>query len=106
LQLGYGHAVAANGNGVVEAAEFIDWYCSEPRLALNRTLVLHYRSYLEARPLGRQPNEASYTASCQGKWHRQEHRLAPHFSLHAVKHPMIPCDWCAYLFSRQLRIRS
>lgn len=27
--------------------EFISWYCSEPRLALNRTMVLRYRFYLE-----------------------------------------------------------
>ncbi len=27
----YDHAVA----------EFVDWYCSEPRLAFNRTVVLH-----------------------------------------------------------------
>jgi hypothetical protein len=40
-QRGYGHAID----------EFVDWYCSEPRLALNRTVVLRYRSYLEARPL-------------------------------------------------------
>jgi len=29
--------------------EFIDWYCSEPRLALNRTVVLRYRLQLEAK---------------------------------------------------------
>ena len=23
--------------------EFVDWYCSEPRLAFNRTVVLRYR---------------------------------------------------------------
>jgi site-specific recombinase XerD len=40
-QRGYGHAID----------EFVDWYCSEPRLALNRTVVLRYRSYLEARQL-------------------------------------------------------
>jgi site-specific recombinase XerD len=38
---GYGHAID----------EFVDWYCSEPRLALNRTVVLRYRSYLEAHQL-------------------------------------------------------
>ncbi|MFZ0744105.1 MAG: tyrosine-type recombinase/integrase [Terracidiphilus sp.] len=38
---GYGHAIG----------EFVDWYCSEPRLALNRTVVMRYRSYLEARLL-------------------------------------------------------
>ncbi len=31
--------------------EFVDWYCSEPRLAFNRIVVLRYRSYLEARQL-------------------------------------------------------
>ena len=40
-QRGYGHAID----------EFVDWYCSEPRLALNRTVVLRYRSYLESRLL-------------------------------------------------------
>jgi len=40
-QESYGHAID----------EFVDWYCSEPRLALNRTVVLRYRSYLEARLL-------------------------------------------------------
>ena len=28
-------------------ADFVDWYCSEPRLAFNRTVVLRYRIYLE-----------------------------------------------------------
>lgn len=40
-QRGYRHAID----------EFVDWYCSEPRLALNRTVVLRYRNYLEARQL-------------------------------------------------------
>ena len=40
-QRGYGHAID----------EFVDWCCSEPRLASNRTVVLRYRSYLEARQL-------------------------------------------------------
>jgi hypothetical protein len=30
--------------------EFIDWYCSEPRLAFNRTVVTRYRSALEQYP--------------------------------------------------------
>jgi len=29
--------------------EFVAWYCSEPRLAFNRTVVLSYRIYLEQR---------------------------------------------------------
>jgi integrase len=40
-QRGYGHAID----------EFVEWYCSEPRLTLNRTVVLRYRSHLEARSL-------------------------------------------------------
>ena len=31
--------------------EFIAWYCSEPRLALNRIVVLRYRMNLEGIPL-------------------------------------------------------
>ena len=30
--------------------EFVHWYCSEPRLAFNRTVVLRYRMHLELRP--------------------------------------------------------
>jgi integrase len=40
-QVSYGHAID----------EFIRWYCSEPRLALNRTVVLRYRIYLEQKNL-------------------------------------------------------
>ena len=29
--------------------EFVAWYCSEPRLAFNRTVVLWYRIHLEQR---------------------------------------------------------
>jgi hypothetical protein len=31
--------------------EFIAWYCSEPRLAFSRTVVLRYRFYLEQKNL-------------------------------------------------------
>src|SRR5262250_3463801 len=41
VQRGYRHAID----------EFVDWYCSEPRLAFNRTVVLRYRSHLEFRSL-------------------------------------------------------
>src|SRR3989441_1391371 len=27
--------------------DFVEWYCSEPRLAFNRTVVLRYRIHLE-----------------------------------------------------------
>jgi site-specific recombinase XerD len=38
---GYRHAID----------KFVDWYCSEPRLAFNRIVVLRYRSHLESRQL-------------------------------------------------------
>jgi integrase len=38
---GYRHAID----------EFVDWYCSEPRLAFNRIVVLRYRSHLESHQL-------------------------------------------------------
>ena len=31
--------------------EFIEWYCSEPRLSFNRTVVFRYRMHLESRKL-------------------------------------------------------
>src|SRR5438874_12760821 len=31
--------------------EFVEWYCSEPRLSFNRTVVLRYRIHLESRHL-------------------------------------------------------
>src|SRR2546428_755400 len=34
--------------------EFVEWYCSEPRLAFNRTVVLRYRIHLEQK--GYAPN--------------------------------------------------
>jgi site-specific recombinase XerD len=40
-QRGYSHAIE----------EFIEWYCSEPRLSFNRTVVLRYRIHLESRKL-------------------------------------------------------
>jgi site-specific recombinase XerD len=40
-QESYGHAIN----------EFIAWYCSEPRLSLNRTVVLRYRFFLEQKQL-------------------------------------------------------
>src|SRR6266699_1352926 len=40
-QRGYRHAID----------EFVDWYCSEPRLAFNRIVVLRYRTHIESRQL-------------------------------------------------------
>ncbi|MGA7924791.1 MAG: hypothetical protein WCA20_02220 [Candidatus Sulfotelmatobacter sp.] len=33
------------------STQFIAWYCSEPRLAFNRIVVVRYRMYLESRSL-------------------------------------------------------
>src|SRR5688572_30346699 len=40
---------SASGQRTYEHAirEFVGWYCSEPRLAFNRSVVLRYRIYLE-----------------------------------------------------------
>src|SRR3984893_12892372 len=40
-QRGYRHAID----------EFVDWYCSEPRWAFSKTVVLRYRMHLESRHL-------------------------------------------------------
>src|SRR5580693_1539411 len=40
-QRGYRHAID----------EFIGWYCSEPRLSFNKTVVTRYRMHLESRQL-------------------------------------------------------
>jgi len=31
--------------------EFVDWYCSEPRLSFSKTVVVRYRMHLESRRL-------------------------------------------------------
>ena len=40
-QRGYQHAIE----------EFVDWYCSEPRLSFSKTVVVRYRMHLELRGL-------------------------------------------------------
>ena len=40
-QRGYRHAID----------EFVDWYCSEPRLSFGKTVVVRYRMHLESRQL-------------------------------------------------------
>jgi hypothetical protein len=40
-QGGYRHAIE----------EFVEWYCSEPRLSFSKTVVLRYRIHLESRHL-------------------------------------------------------
>ncbi len=46
--------------------EFIDWYCSEPRLAFNETVVTRYRISLEQRhyaSVNNQPANGKYVGS-------------------------------------------
>jgi hypothetical protein len=38
-QRGYRHAID----------EFVEWYCSEPRLSFSKTVVVRYRMHLESR---------------------------------------------------------
>ena len=59
---GYRHAID----------EFVDWYCSKPRLAFNRIVVLRYRSHLESRQLA--PGNAAST------WHRPLRKVIPRSS--------------------------
>ena len=40
-QRGYRHAIE----------EFVEWYCSEPRLSFSKAVVLRYRTHLESRHL-------------------------------------------------------
>jgi hypothetical protein len=40
-QRGYRHAID----------EFVEWYCSEPRLSFSKTVVVRYRMHLESRGL-------------------------------------------------------
>jgi hypothetical protein len=35
--------------------DFVEWYCSEPRLSLNRTVVLRYRIFLEQKRYALRP---------------------------------------------------
>src|SRR6266404_5509317 len=46
--LGAASSQESYGHGI---DEFIGWYCSEPRLAFNRTVVLRYRFFLEQKNL-------------------------------------------------------
>ena len=41
--------------------EFVEWYCSEPRLSLNKTVVTRYRTHLEDRRLA--PGTIKWTPS-------------------------------------------
>jgi hypothetical protein len=48
-QRGYRHAID----------EFVDWYCSEPRLSFSKTVVVRYRMHLEPRRSARMGSPAT-----------------------------------------------
>ena len=50
-QRGYRHAID----------EFVEWYCSEPRLSFSKTVVLRYRIHLESRQLRQNNRNGSGT---------------------------------------------
>ena len=53
-QRGYRHAID----------EFIEWYCSEPRLSFSKGVVLRYRIHLESRSLPPPARSISASAPC------------------------------------------
>lgn len=57
-QRGYRHAID----------EFIEWYCSEPRLSFSRSVVLRYRAHLESRVA-----ITDIQHSCDGRGHGASH---------------------------------
>jgi hypothetical protein len=55
--------------------QLVTWYCSEPRLAFNRIVVVRYRMYLESRGLAKAINQqlvpcaaSSFPEGSSGKW--------------------------------------
>jgi len=55
--------------------QFITWYCSEPRLAFNRIVVVRDRMYLEWRHLAANPSTGN----------------SQRFAVWLTKPPMQPC---------------
>jgi len=56
--------------------EFIDWYCSEPRLAFNRTVVTRYRIALEQHSYA--PSTINLVRTGPGHGVRLRHTCARH----------------------------
>lgn len=75
--------VLASFNGVDGAIEkFIAWYCSEPRLTFNRSVVVKYRSFLERLSLSAATINLHLSAirrladeSAESGWLRPEHAI-------------------------------
>jgi hypothetical protein len=54
-QRGYRHAID----------EFVDWYCSEPRLSFSKTVVVRYRMHLAPLWTGCRPSGHNRAGTCQ-----------------------------------------
>src|SRR5450631_2258319 len=63
-QRGYRHAID----------EFVDWYCSEPRLSFSKTVVVRYRMHLESRHLLRVQSISGLGRF--GAWHTRRQSVA------------------------------
>jgi hypothetical protein len=67
-QRGYRHAID----------EVVDWYCSEPRLAFNRIVVLRYRAHLESRGLAPGSGDARQSGNKAKPQSANSLKLLPH----------------------------
>jgi hypothetical protein len=63
-QRGYRHAID----------EFVDWYCSEPRLSFSKTVVVRYRMHLESRHLA--PGTINLRLGRFAAWHTRRQSAA------------------------------
>jgi hypothetical protein len=63
-QRGYRHAID----------EFVEWYCSEPRLSFSKAVVIRYRMHLETRHLA-QAQSTSGSEPFAG-WHTRRQSAA------------------------------
>ena len=63
---------SASGQRTYEHAirEFVAWYCSEPRLAFHRTVVLRYRIHLEQRHYAPRPSICGWPLSAVSRTRR------------------------------------
>jgi hypothetical protein len=56
--------------------DFVSWYCSEPRLSFNKTVVTRYRIHLEDRLLAPGTINVRLAAANQSVLHDANHNLA------------------------------
>lgn len=76
-QQGYRHAIE----------EFIAWYCSEPRLSFNKTVVTRYRVHLESRQLA--PGTINGRLGAEVPFWETSQRTRPR-APGSPRHPVVP----------------